>query len=89
MSRTKPRDLEDLALWYACDFCNAPVRGWCHSLGQAHWATFLHSTRMWPVQQAYSLGSQETDDSYRDHIRTMDREQLLAYHQRLLEGKRW
>lgn len=56
-------DLQDLALQIPCEYCGAPPSRWCITMPSKSLASYLHSTRRWAIDQAFSLGYCE---GYRD-----------------------
>lgn len=49
-------DLEDLALTMPCPYCRTEATYWCTTVTSGDLATRLHASRVWPFQQAFSLG---------------------------------
>lgn len=81
-------ELDELAIEYHCSYCGARPGAWCRTKSNRV-ATWLHGNRTYPVYQAYGQGHIEGDDDWRARLAEMTTEQVIALHQRLLEGKRW
>jgi hypothetical protein len=58
MSRTKPHDLDEIALSVPCPFCGAQPDEWC-TTKSGEWSSWLHSRRSTPIRDAWGLGYQE------------------------------
>lgn len=79
MTRTKPSKLEKLALEVPCDLCGAKSWRWCvTSRGKRAgmvWATWLHTYRMGPIQDAWAMGYLE----YEEYLVSLDDEALVSH----------
>ena len=58
MSRTRPGDLDEIALQLPCPFCRAKAGEWCITASD-EWASWLHGRRTTPIRDAWGLGYQE------------------------------
>ena len=58
MSRTRPHDLDEIALQLPCPFCGAQADEWC-TAKSGEWATWLHGRRGNPIRDAWCLGYEE------------------------------
>lgn len=59
---------DTLALEYWCGYCRQPVGEWCKTSSGAK-ATWLHSARIWPMHQAWSLGYVQADTAHKEDLR--------------------
>lgn len=77
MSRVNPTKVEELALEVPC-YCG-PVGQWCKTK-TGRWATWLHSHRSWPIQEAMGIAYEEAEQGRRMDMgkRQEALEQLLA-----------
>lgn len=58
MSRTRPNDLDEIALELPCPHCGSPADEWCVTKN-GRWSEWLHSRRTTPIRNACGLGYQE------------------------------
>lgn len=58
MSRTRHTEFEDLCLAIPCATCGQQPRQWCVTRSLA-WASWVHSSREFPIMQAMNLGRRE------------------------------
>lgn len=58
VTRTNPSEMDELALWLQCSFCDSEPGEWCRTRSN-RLADYLHGARTWPLWEARSNGYQE------------------------------
>lgn len=81
-------DMDQVCLQLACTYCGAEAGHWCITVS-GNCAQSLHASRESSYRTGWSVGYQQCEADFRKRICRLAPEELLAYQQRLLAGRRW